>query len=249
MRRLALVGLLLTLPFVAVPLVWAATNGGGRPGVCTADERAERLGVTTGEPSEAPLRWDAYAHPVQAGRLNHNLRHGGVAVQYGAAVPAHTVRRLEAWYRRDRVAVVVAPLPRLGAGIVLSSWSGSARCRTFDAAAFSRFRDERRFRAPESPPRAELRPARSIEQLRASGIRVTFLVTAGAAIQVEVMTSAGRPVRSLGHYTVSARQRLILGWNGRDDAGGILPPGRYLVLVKAGGELGPETFRVPFALG
>lgn len=30
MRRLALLGLLMALPFVAVPLVWAATNGGVR---------------------------------------------------------------------------------------------------------------------------------------------------------------------------------------------------------------------------
>lgn len=249
MWRLSLVGLLLALPFVAVPLVWAATNDGGRPSVCAAAERAERFGITGGDPSDAPVRWDAYAHAVPASRLIHNLRHGGVAVQYGAGVPARTVRLLEAWYRRDRVALVVAPLPQLGEELVLSSWSGSARCRTFDAAAFSEFRDQRRFQAPESPPRAELRPARPVEQLRATASRISFVVSAAAAIEVEVQTTAGRPVRTLGHYTVPARQGLVLAWNGRDDAGGRLQRGRYVAVVTASGDRGRHTFRTQFALG
>ena len=238
MRRLALLGLLLALPFVAVPLVWAATNGDRPAAVCAADERAGRLGVDGGEPANAPVRWDAYAHAVPADRMNHNLRHGGIAVEYGARVPDRIVRQVLAWYRRDRTAVVVAQSPSLGEGIVLSAWSGNSRCTTFDEDAFSEFRDEWRFRGPESPPRDQLRPARAIEQLRATPSRIAFVVSAAAGVSVEVHDTSGRVVRRLGHFTVAGGQRLVLAWDGR-----LLPPGRYVAVVRSG----PKAFRAPLS--
>ena len=91
MRRLALVGVLIALPLVAVPLVLAATNGGARGVLCAVEERSDRLGLEAGEPSNVPVRWDVYVNAVPADRLSHNLRHGGIAVQYGDRVPERTV--------------------------------------------------------------------------------------------------------------------------------------------------------------
>ena len=239
MRRLALLGLFIALPFVAVPLVWAAASGHASPdGVCAVKERPLRSSASAGEPSAAPARWHAHARAVPAERLAHNLRHGGVAVQYGSGVTEQTLRGVLAWYRRDPVAVVVAPQPDLGDQLVVSSWSTRARCRAFDAAAFSDFRDSQRFRGPESPPRAELKPARPLESLRATPRRIEVVVSAPADVTAEVHDPRGRVVRRLGHFTVPARQRLLLAWDGRDGAGRRLPAGRYGAVVTAEGELG-----------
>jgi hypothetical protein len=247
MRRVALLGLFIALPFVAVPLVWAAANGSGsRDGVCVVSECALRSRAAEGEPSAAPARWDAHARPVAVERLAHNLRHGGVAVQYGPRVPERTVRRLAVWYRRDPVAVVVAPAPELGDRLVISAWSARARCRAFDAAAFSEFRDSQRFRGPESPPNAELRPARAIASLRATSRRIEIGISAPAGVSAEVRDPGGRVVRRLGHFTVPARQRLVLAWDGRDNAGRRLAAGRYLAVVIADGELGHAVVRYGF---
>jgi hypothetical protein len=204
--------------------------------------------MTAGEPAAPPVRWGVHARAVPDDRLEHNLRHGGIAVRYGAAVPAATVRRLAAWYRADQVAVVLAPKPELGARFELSSWSGRAGCRTFDAAAFSDFRETRRLEGPESPPLAELRPAEAVEALRATSRRIVFVVPVAVGVSVEVRDRKGRTVRHLGHFTVSASQRLLLSWDARNDAGRRLPAGSYVAVVTAKGELGSERFQARFDL-
>ncbi len=249
MRRKLLLGLLAALPLVAVPLVWAAASGGTGAGVCAIDERAGRPGLLEGEPKVAPVAWGAHRRAVPAERLGHNLRHGGVAVEYGDRVPAAELRRLLAWYRTDPVAVVVAPRPELGARLVLSSWSGSARCRAFEADAFSRFRADRRFQGPESPPLAELRPARAVESLTAGARRIEFVLSAAGSAQVEIRDARGRVVRTLGNYTVAGRQQLVLAWNGRGTDGERLRAGRYTAVVTARTDARAGVFRAPFRLG
>ncbi len=250
MRRHALLGMLIAFPIAAVPLVWAAANGDGSPdSACAVREDALRSTATAGgEPSAEPVRWDAHARAVPAEGLTHNLRHGGVAVQYGSRVPEQTVARIVAWYRRDPLAVVIAPQSELGKRVVLSAWSGRAHCRTFDAAAFSEFRDSQRFRGPESPPRAELRPTRPVESLRVTPRRIAFVVSGPEGVSAEVRDAREQVVRRLGHFTVPARQQLVLAWDGRDDAGRRLPAGRYIAVVTADGEAGRAVERSSFDL-
>ena len=56
-------------------------------------------------------------------RLVHNLEHGAVILQYGDKVPAAQVRAITSWYQHDANAVVVAPLPKLGAKVALTAWT------------------------------------------------------------------------------------------------------------------------------
>lgn len=128
MRRLALVGLLLALPFVAVPLVGAATGGGAS-------------GATLSE------------------------------------------------FRN------VAPVP-----------------------------SSRRTAEPVVSPVAGVR-------------RVSFLVTRAAAVEVTIRRDGGGFFRRLGNFTVPARQRLVLAWDGRT-----LPAGKYTAVVETKG----STVRAPF---
>ena len=54
MRRLALIGLLLALPFVAVPLVWAATGGSGSRGGTLSEFRGVSR-IATAKPAVRPI--------------------------------------------------------------------------------------------------------------------------------------------------------------------------------------------------
>jgi hypothetical protein len=74
------------------------------------------------------------------------------------------------------------------------------------------------------------------------------VVSGAAGVSAEVRDPGGRVVRRLGHFTVAARQRLVLAWDGRDDAGRRLPAGRYLAVVTADGELGRGVARSGFDL-
>ena len=84
-------------------------------------------------------------------RLVHNLEHGAVILQYGDKVPAAQVQRITAWYQQDANAVVVAPLPKLGAQGRADRVDGldrSAPASTLNGA--NAFRKAFRYHAPES---------------------------------------------------------------------------------------------------
>jgi hypothetical protein len=126
---------------------------------------------TTGTHYFRPAKFNLYTIELPQVAVVHNLEHGGVAVQYGNKVPATTVARIKAWYLRDTNAVLVAPLAALGSKIALTAWNappyeGSspdpgngyvATCNRFDAAAFTTFVKQHRYKSGERFPKSLLK--------------------------------------------------------------------------------------------
>jgi hypothetical protein len=88
----------------------------------------------------------------------HNLEHGAVILQYGDKVPAAQVQQINAWYQRDANALVVAPLPKLGDKVALTSWTNWTECTGFNEKAANAFRKAFRYHAPEQFPKSYLQP-------------------------------------------------------------------------------------------
>jgi hypothetical protein len=112
---------------------------------------------TSGPHYGVPAVYNLYDQPVPEIRLVHNLEHGAVVLQYGSKVPQQTVQQIAAWYSKDPLGLVVAPLPPVSeinakppAGyeskIFLTAWTHVATCTAFDEGALDRFRDD--FRGP-----------------------------------------------------------------------------------------------------
>ena len=82
----------------------------------------------------------------------HSLEHGNVVIYYDR--PAPDVRAtLQKWAKRHPGkwdGVIVAPLPGLGQGIVLTAWRKRLRLDPFDAARAQAFLDAFRGHGPES---------------------------------------------------------------------------------------------------
>ena len=115
---------------------------------------------TSGRHYYIPLPFGIYTEPVPEIRLVHNLEHGAVILQYGDKVPAAQVRQITAWYQKDANAVVVAPLPQLGAKVALTAWTDWTECTGFNLKASNAFRSAFRYHAPESGvfPKSALEP-------------------------------------------------------------------------------------------
>jgi hypothetical protein len=129
---------------------------------------------TSGPHYYLPAKWDIYGYAIPQLALVHNLEHGGIVVQYGKDVPKATVAKIRAWYLKDSTGLVVAPLPKLGQTIALGAWNappykqGAAQakqdpgkgylalCSGFDAAAFTAFVKQHRYKAGERFPAALL---------------------------------------------------------------------------------------------
>ena len=128
---------------------------------------------TSGPHYYLPAKWNIYGFPIPEIALVHNLEHGGIVVQYGKQVPKATVAQIRAWYLQDSTGLVVAPLPELGAKIVLTAWNAPpykqgvdkqdagrgwlASCSRFDAATFTAFVKQHRYKAGERFPPATLK--------------------------------------------------------------------------------------------
>jgi hypothetical protein len=118
--------------------------------------------------------WGDYDAPVRLAESTHNLEHGGIVMFYGKDVPQAQVEELRRFYRDDPVAMLLAPLPRLGDKIALTAWYAPnadkrgqadkgaqgilAKCTSFDKGAFEAFRDTYRFKGPERIPADNLQP-------------------------------------------------------------------------------------------
>jgi hypothetical protein len=130
---------------------------------------------TSGTHYYLTAKWNIYSFALPQIALVHNLEHGGVVVQYGRAVPKATVAQIRAWYLKDTTGLIVAPLPRLGGTIALAAWNAPPYkqgrkpeqqdaghgyldvCTGFDAAAFTAFVKQHRFKGGERFPPALLK--------------------------------------------------------------------------------------------
>ncbi|MDX6475369.1 MAG: hypothetical protein QOH95_880 [Gaiellaceae bacterium] len=106
--------------------------------------------------------WGDYTEPQPLIKSTHNLEHGGVIIQYGNKVGARDIDKINAFWQADPNAMLVAPLPKLGNKIALTSWTQWAECTKFDQNAFSKFRSAFRYHAPESSvfPKSALEPGK-----------------------------------------------------------------------------------------
>jgi hypothetical protein len=115
---------------------------------------------TSGRHYYTPLPFGIYTEVMPEIRLVHNLEHGAVILQYGDKVPPEQVRQITAWYQQDANALVVAPLPKLGAKVALTAWTDWTECTGFNEKAANAFRKAFRYHAPESGvfPKSALEP-------------------------------------------------------------------------------------------
>jgi len=73
----------------------------------------------------------------------------------------------------------------------------------------------------------------STAPVRAGGVQITFALTTKASVVAEVLNVAGRPVRVVCRDRACAKGRNAVLWDGRSDAGTTVPPGIYLVKLRA----------------
>ncbi len=113
---------------------------------------------TSGRHYYVPAVWGSYDAPVSEYQAIHNLEHGGVVIQYGKGVSKSTISQIGNFYQSDPVALLVAPLPKLGDKVALTAWTHLALCPGFDEKAFKAFRDAYRYQGPEKFPPSALQP-------------------------------------------------------------------------------------------
>jgi hypothetical protein len=106
--------------------------------------------------------WGDYTEPQPLIKEVHNLEHGGVIIQYGNKVPQSDITKINDFWQSDPNAMLVAPLPKLGNKIALTSWGQWAECTQFNQNAFAKFRSAFRYHAPESSvfPKSALEPGK-----------------------------------------------------------------------------------------
>jgi hypothetical protein len=77
-------------------------------------------------------------------------------------VPKSDIQKIDDLWRKDPNALLVAPLPKLGDKIALTSWGQWAECTHYDQNAFSKFISAFRYHAPESGvfPKSALEPGK-----------------------------------------------------------------------------------------
>jgi hypothetical protein len=180
--RLALLTTLAASLLAIAPAAQAACKVTVHPGLpphhvddLNAKAKTNSFPPTSGTHYSSPARFDIYTFALPQLAVVHNLEHGGVAVQYGKNVPKEDVARLRAWYLKDSSGLVVAPLPALGSTIALGAWNAPpykngvapekqdpghgylATCTGFDAAAFTRFVRQHRYKGGERFPPALLK--------------------------------------------------------------------------------------------
>lgn len=106
--------------------------------------------------------WGNYTEPQPLIKSLHNLEHGGVIIQYGSKVARSDIQKIDDLWQSDPNAMLVAPLPKLGNKIALTSWTQWAECTKFNEKAFAKFRNAFRYHAPESSvfPKSGLEPGK-----------------------------------------------------------------------------------------
>jgi hypothetical protein len=84
--------------------------------------------------------------------------------------------------------------------------------------------------------------ALTVSQLATSatgqGVQISFHLSAAANCEVEILNIAGRPVRALLSDSLQAAGTNLVTWDGRNQSGARVPPGRYLIKLEARNEQG-----------
>jgi hypothetical protein len=106
---------------------------------------------TSGTHYYIPAVWGNYPTPIAQVQGVHNLEHGGIDIQYGDKVSSADKDAMFAYYDNDPVAILMAPLPRIGTRIAITAWTHLMVCQKWDKGAVDKFRDKYRFKGPESP--------------------------------------------------------------------------------------------------
>ena len=114
--------------------------------------------ATSGPHYQQWVIWNDYDTPVRQIQQIHNLEHGGIVIQYGSKVPRSSVDRINAFYRTDPNAMLVAPFPKLGNKIAVEAWTYLSTCTQFNQNGFTKFRDALRYHGPEHYPPSALQP-------------------------------------------------------------------------------------------
>ena len=102
--------------------------------------------------------WGDYDTPVRQIQQIHNLEHGGIVIQYGPKVPRSSVDKINALWRSDPTAMLIAPFPKLGNKIAVEAWTYLSTCTSYNQNAFTKFRDALRYHGPEHYPPSALQP-------------------------------------------------------------------------------------------
>ena len=113
---------------------------------------------TSGTHFYDPARWGNYPTQVSLVQEIHNLEHGGIVIQYGDRVPAADRDKLNAYYDKDPVGILMAPLPRIGTRIAVTAWTHLMVCQKVDTKAFDTFKKKYRFKGPEKIPADQMQP-------------------------------------------------------------------------------------------
>ena len=124
----------------------------------TAKVKYNSFPPTSGTHYQYPGIWGQYNAPLVLVQEVHNLEHGGIIIQYGNKVPQATVDELLSFYNSSPNAMLLAPLPQLGAKVALTAWTHRATCTTYSKVAFTAFRDAYRGKGPEAFPVSRLTP-------------------------------------------------------------------------------------------
>ncbi len=190
------------------------------------------------------LPFEVYRTPVDQIRLLHNLAHGGVAVQYGSAVPGPVVAEIERWYLAEPRGLLVAPLPELDKRVALTAWTQLVLCPEFEESAFSAFRDAYLFHGPERLSPAALDPPGTEPRILLGEIRVEPGAEEGVRIVLEareplvihaaaILDEEGHAIRRLVVPAGTQQGDLELAWDGVTEQGGAAQSGTYTVQVDA----------------
>ena len=116
--------------------------------------------------------WGFYTSTVNPRQVVHNEEHGGVIIWWGPKVSAATIAKLQAFYNELPDGMFGTPYASLGNKIALTAWTGNpatyyrtsygighiAVCPSYNAKAFTTFRDAYRGQGPEGIPLSDDEP-------------------------------------------------------------------------------------------
>lgn len=104
-----------------------------------ASARYDSLPPTSGPHYSFTVATGIYANPLPEGLTVHVLEHGHVVIQYALTTPRAEVDALSRIAKRYGADVVLAPYPKLSAGIALTAWGRIELLDHYDEVRVSRF--------------------------------------------------------------------------------------------------------------